>query len=334
LIVTGDRLVGRAGEVHAEAVVWDQHACLPLDPDTDFQSVQRYRQAGATFVSINVGYAPQGIAETIRILSSFRHHVLARQEDYLLVQTAADVTEAKRSERLGIAFDLEDANPLEGRVELVQTYYDLGVRTMLMTYNGRNLAGHGCQDDPHGGLTEFGRAVVVEMNRVGMIVDAAHCSYQTSMDLFDTSNDPVVFSHVAMRSVHDHERNITDDQARACAATGGVIGICGVGIFLGENDTRMETLLRHIDHAVSLVGSDHVGLGTDFVFDQDDLNAEFAKNPLLFRNYDLRGPLQFVPPERLPRITESLLSSGYSETDVRGVMGENFLRVAQQVWRA
>lgn len=317
-----------------EAIVWDQHACLPIDPDTNFEVVQRHLRAGFTYVSLNVGYAPHGLAEAITVLSSFRHHVLADPDNYILVRTVDDIIAAKRTGRLGIAFDLEDTNPLEGRVELVQTYYDLGVRSMLMTYNSHNLAGFGCHDDPKGGLTDFGRAVVQEMNRVGMMVDAAHCSFRTSMDLFETSSAPVIISHAAMRAIHDHERNVTDDQVRACAATGGIIGICGIGIFLGDNDISTETLVRHIDHAVSLVGPEHVGLGTDFVFDQEDLNTDLANNPGLFKNYLENGPLKILPPEQLPEIVDSLRSRGYSDDDVSGILGGNFLRVAREVWKA
>jgi membrane dipeptidase len=137
-----------------------------------------------------------------------------------------------------------------------------------------------------------------------------------------------------MRSVWDHERNITDDQARACAASGGVIGINGVGIFLGENDIRIETLLRHIDHAVCLVGPDHVGLGLDFIFDQDDLNQELTDHPELFpESYRRLAPLKFVAPEQLPEISAGLFRLGYPAAAVRGILGENFMRIADQVWR-
>ena len=123
---------------------------------------------------------------------------------------------------------------------MVQAYYDLGVRSMLLTYNGENQAGFGCHAANDTGLTSFGRGVVDEMNRVGMMVDVSHCGYRTSMDALECSASPVIFSHSSMRAVWDHERNIRDDQARACAATGGVIGINGVGIFLGDNDISVQ----------------------------------------------------------------------------------------------
>ena len=318
----------------SQNLIWEQHCCLPLDPDTDVDELWRYAEAGASFVSVNVGYAPHGITETIRVLSAFRHHVLTHPDRYVLADSVDDVRLAQRTRRLAVAFDLEDTRPLGGRTDTVQTYYDLGVRTMLLTYNQRNAAGSGCNDGTDGGLTEFGRQVVAEMNRVGMVVDAAHCSYRTSMDVFAASAAPVVLSHTAARAVHDHQRNVWDDQIRACADTGGVIGINGVGIFLGANDASVEALLRHVEHAVELVGWPHVGLGLDFCFNADDADDELARNPDLFPpEYAEWGRIEFLAPERLPAIAAALEERAYPPEAVRGILGENFLRVAQNVWQ-
>jgi membrane dipeptidase len=319
---------------YAEALVWEQHCCLPLDPDTDVDELWRYAEAGASFVSVNVGYAPHGIADTITVLSAFRRHVLTHPDRYVLAASVEDVRRAKASGRLAVAFDLEDTRPLGGRIDTVQTYYDLGVRTMLLTYNQRNAAGSGCHDASDGGLTDFGKEVVAEMNRVGMVVDATHCSYRTSMDIFAASKAPVVLSHSATRAVHDHERNVWDDQIEACAGTGGVIGINGVGIFLGDNDTSTEALMRHIDHAVGLVGWEHVGLGLDFCFSGEDTGDELTGNPDLFPpSYQQWERIDFIEPERLPDIAAALRDRSYSPEAIRGILGENFLRVAQNVWR-
>lgn len=319
---------------YSDMVVWEQHCCLPIDPDTDVDALWRYARAGASFVSVNVGYAPHNLADTIRVLSAFRRHVLMHPDRYLMASSVEDVRLAKATGRLAIAFDLEDAGPLGGTIDTVQSFYDLGVRTMLLTYNHRNSAGSGSYDDPDGGLTDFGRAVIAEMNRVGMVVDATHCSYRTSMDIFEASSAPVVLSHSAVRAIHDDSRNVFDEQILACAKTGGVIGINGVGMFLGDNDIRIEAIVRHIDHAVRLVGWEHVGLGLDYCFNADDLNGELAKNPHLFPpEYSRWERIEFVEPESLPSIARELSSRGYDEIAVRAIMGENFLRVAQQVWR-
>jgi membrane dipeptidase len=173
------------------------------------------------------------------------------------------------------------------------------------------------------------------MNRVGMVVDGSHCSLRTTFDLFDVSEAPVIFSHSNPRALYEHPRNITDDQIRGCAATGGVVGINGIGHFLGDNDTRTETFVRAVEYVCELVGPEHVGIGLDFVFDKDDLAAEFAENSDAFPEgfgYSADS-FDFIEPERLPTITEALLERGIGADDVRAILGGNFLRVAQATWR-
>jgi membrane dipeptidase len=314
---------------------WEQHCCLPLEAGCDIGPLRRYLDIGVSYLSVNVGYAPHDIDATIRVLSSWRRQVLLRPEEFVLATTIADVLAAQESGRLAVGFDLEDTNPLGGEIAMVQTYYDLGVRSMLLTYNGENLAGFGCHAADDTGLTDFGRAVVDEMNRVGMLVDVSHCGYRTSMDTMERSASPVIFSHSSMRGLWDHERNIRDDQVLACAATGGVIGINGVGIFLGANDISVQAMARHIDYAVQLAGPEHVGIGTDYVFDSEDLNLELARNPQIFpESYRRQGRVDFFPPEQLVPLEAELASLGYPDTAIAGIMGGNFLRVAGQVWRA
>jgi membrane dipeptidase len=316
------------------SLAWEQHSCLPLEADCDIAPLRRYLDVGVSYISVNVGYAPHGIEATMRVLASWRRQVRQRSEEFVLATTPGDVVAAQQSGRLAVGFDLEDTNPLGGEIGMVQAYYDLGVRSMLLTYNGENLAGFGCHAAADTGLTGFGRAVVDEMNRVGMLVDVSHCGYRTSMDTIERSASPVIFSHSSMRALWDHERNIRDDQVLACAATGGVIGINGVGIFLGANDISVQAMARHIDYAVQLAGPEHVGIGTDYVFDNDDLNRELAANPQVFpESYRRWGRVDFFPPEQLVPLEAELAALGYPEPAIAGIMGGNFLRVAQQVWR-
>jgi membrane dipeptidase len=321
----------------AARVIWDQHGCLPLRPDPDaVEDLELYRRNGVDFVSVNAGFDLTSTAEVLEILSAFRQGIAAREDRFLLALTAGDVERAKRTGRLAVAFDLEGTEPLAGDVSRVAAFYDLGVRTMLIAYNRRNRAGGGCHDDPEVGLTRFGRAVVAEMNRVGMLVDAAHCSMRTTFDLFETSTSPVVFSHSVPLGVRRHERNISDEQMLGCAATGGVVGLNGVGLFLGENDASTGALVRAVDYAVSLVGAEHVGLGLDYVFDRDELNAFVDQNRDTFPpggGYSGVGPWQFVSPEQLPELVESLLALGYGHQAVDDILGGNFLRIAGTVWR-
>jgi membrane dipeptidase len=319
------------------ATIWDQHASLPLRPEAwSVRLLDLYSNSGVSFVSVNVGMDSTPPPDVIKILSAFRSGILGQPERYALVATASDVTLAKRAGRLGVAFDLEGTEPLNGSVEMVETYYDLGVRAMLMAYNKRNRAGGGCHDDEDTGLTDFGKAVVREMNRVGMLVDATHCSRKTTFDLFEFSTSPVIFSHSVPSGVKRHPRNIDDAQMRGCAATGGVIGINGVGLFLGSNDASTKSIVRSIDYAVQLVGFEHVGLGLDYVFDREELNMFLETEASTYPEgygYRASGPLEFVSPSQLSEVVEALQGLGYRDDAIDGVLGGNFARVANHVWR-
>jgi len=313
---------------------WDQHCCLPVLADCDIAPLLSYLEAGVGYVSVNVGYAPHPLEESVRVLSSFRRQVLRRPDSFRLATSVEDILAARQEGQLAVGFDLEDTRPLGGEIAMIQAYYDLGVRWVLLTYNDVNQAGYGCHATTDEGLTNFGRDIIDEMNQVGMVVDASHCGYRTSMEIFERSSAPAIFSHSSMRGLWDHERNIRDDQVLACAQTGGVVGINGVGIFLGENDATVAAMARHIDYAVQLVGPEHVGIGSDYVFDKDDLNRELTENPGIFpESYRRWGRMDFVPPDQLAFLPDELTRLGYSADDVENIMGGNFLRVAREVWK-
>jgi membrane dipeptidase len=255
--------------------------------------------------------------------------------DMELADTLDDVDAITRADRIAVVFDLEDCRPLDGDLNNLTTFVGLGVRTLLPTYNHANRAGSGCLDTSDGGLTAWGRALVAEMNNVGIVPDGSHCSARTGLDMCEASTGPVIYSHSCMRAVWDHPRNITDDQARVCAATGGVIGITGVGIFLGPNTPTLDAMTRHLEYAVELVGIDHVGVSTDFSFDFADFNDELDRNPHLFDDsYTRWGPIQWMPPEAFLGLDDHLRRRGWSSPDIQAVLNGNFYRVAQQVWRA
>jgi len=144
----------------------------------------------------------------------------------------------------------------------------------------------------------------------------------------------MVFSHSCCRAVWDHPRNVTDEQIRACAEAGGVVGICGVGIFVGPNEIGTDAIVRHIDHAVQLVGPDHVGIGSDYAFDLEDLQRELEQSPHLFPDaYTRWGPIKFASPEDFATVPAALRQLGYPDDAVAAIVGGNFRRVAQQTWK-
>jgi membrane dipeptidase len=313
-----------------QALVWDAHACFPLNPNADLSQLQRYKASGANFVSINIGMDMDAFEKVVQVLAGFRAYLKAHSDDYLLAGSVADIRQAQATNRLAVAFDLEGAEPLAGNLNLVSFYYDLGVRQMLLAYNQDNLAAGGCLENRIG-LTDFGRQVVREMNRVGMVVDVSHMGYRATMETFELSTAPVVFSHSNPNGRRQHARNISDEQIKACARTGGVIGINGIGDFLG--DTRSETVVNHLEYVIDLVGPEHVGLGLDYMIDKQELLDYIQAHPEKFPPSLGVDHLAFVEPEQIPEITDLLLARGYSDAVVRAILGENFLRVAAQVWR-
>lgn len=316
--------------------VWDHHACLPLRPNDPafLPQLARHRAAGFDAITVNIGFGEQGPEEHLRMIAALRHWILARPQEYLLLLEPDDIERARATGRLAVGFDIEGANAVGDQLSLIQLYYDLGVRWMLMAYNTSNRAGGGCQDDD-GGLTAFGRSIVEEMERVGMLLCLSHTGHRTVREVLAVATQPLIFSHSNCSALHPHPRNIPDDLIRACAATGGVVGINGVGIFLGHNDTSSETFARHVDHVVQLVGPAHVSIALDYVFDASELDAYIEKMKGTFPpglGYEMGA--RFVPPEQLEDIVATLQRWGYSDTNLAALLGGNLLRLARQVWKA
>jgi membrane dipeptidase len=318
------------------ALVWDNHACMPLRPNDDsfLPELRRLRDAGVNAVGLNVGFGGQGVEEHLRMLAHFRHWLKARPGEYLLIRTSDDVLRAKESGRLGVFFDIEGANGIADQLSLIELYYDLGVRWMLVAYNLNNRAGGGCLDeDP--GLSEFGGRMIDEMNRVGMVLCCSHTGERTALEAIERSAEPVIFSHSNPRAMWDHPRNIRDNVIRACAQRGGVIGINGIGHFLGNGGDLSETLARHVDYVAALAGIDHVAIGLDYVFDTQELIEYLRNNPELFGKDARSAETGFhsVAPEQLHDVVATLSKLGYSDGDLEKILGLNLLRIARAVWK-
>ncbi len=316
-------------------LAWDNHGCMPLRAgDTEFlPQLARYRDAGFNVVSLNAGFDAVPWENTLLVLATFRNWIKQHNEDYLLIETTGDIERAFREEKLGVFFDLEGGCVLNDQLDMVEMYYDLGARWMLIAYNQNNSLGGGCQDDDKG-LTAFGREVLDEMARVGMVACCSHTGYRTTMDVMEYSSKPVIFSHSNPLGLWEHKRNITDDAIRACAATGGIVCLNGVGIFLGENDASSETIARHIDYVAEKAGIDHVGIGLDYVFDMEELNEYLRQNPDTFPpEGGYAEGVKFVEPEQALEIVDALLGLGYQSEDIAKILGGNLLRVARAVWK-
>lgn len=330
----------RAAALLHHTICWDNHACMPLRPgDTTFlPQLERLRESGISVVSLNISFDVVDPNDAFPLLATFRHWIKGHLDHYVLVDTVADIEAAKASGRLAVMFDIEGGNVVAKHPGLVEIFYRLGVRWMLLAYNKNNELAGGCMDDDRG-LTAYGRQIIDEMERVGMVLCCSHVGHRTAREAMEYSRNPVIFSHSNPSAVYPHVRNIPDDLMIACAGRGGVVNINGVGMFLGKDgsgrpDNSTETLLRHLDYVAQLIGPDHVGIGLDYVFDLSELDellkSDGTKFPAQLR--DLEAYTQ-VEPERFPVIAEGLLHLGYSETEVQGILGHNNLRVARTVWR-
>jgi membrane dipeptidase len=318
-----------------DALVWDAHAGVFPSPEVDLNLLQEWLDCGVNYLSINVGFDVMDWQETLATLAAYRHWVQANTDRFVLVGDAADIERARKENKFALSFDIEGMNALNENINLVGVYHALGVRQMLFAYNLNNAAAGGCHDRDTG-LTEFGKQVVREMNRVGMIVDCSHAAYSTTMDIMHESSKPVVFSHSNPTAIWEHQRNITDEQIKACAATRGVIGVNGMGIFLGDNDISNATLMRHIKYLADLVGCEHIGFGFDYSPKVDvDIGVILRSRPDYWpagQQYDTPG-IKHAGPQQLQDLVENLSTAGFGEDDIRGILGDNFRRVAANAWQ-
>ena len=255
---------------------------------------------------------------------------------FRLCTTVAEFRAAKQDGVLAVGLHFQGGNPLEQDVDLVDAYHALGVRVMQLTYNARNFIGDGCLEDENAGLSNFGRKVVRRLDERRVVIDVSHVGERTSLEALALAGGPVVATHANARSVHDSARNLSDDVLRAIAASGGAIGLCGFPSFVAPDDP--PTLEQMIDHAVyisDLVGAQHIGLGLDFAIEDEDDYEYYGYDPRYYPRPPWTWPTGLGGFFRdAPNITAALRRRGFSAHEVRGILGENFLRVFQQVWGA
>ena len=319
-----------------DTLVWDMHSCMPLRPgDGAFlDQLDRAHRSGVNAICLNVGFGPQPLQLHLQMLAWFRLWLSERADRFLLASGIADIDRARREGKLAVVFDIEGMGPLDGGDDgLVALFRELGVGWMLVAYNRNNEVGGGCMDDDPG-LSSHGRKVLAEMKRVGMIVCCSHTGHRTAHEVMEVAENPVIFSHSNASSVFAHPRNIPDELIRHCAATGGVVGINGLGDFLGPGEEYDELIVRHIDHVVQMVGPQHVGLGLDFVFDLKELDDYVATMKGTFGGQATSTfTHRFAPPESFIPVTARLLKLGYPRQAIRNIVGGNWYRVASEVWR-
>ena len=318
--------------VYRDALVWDMVFIYEPDMGNAANLFDRYRAAGVNFISVHPAGDRHNIGEAMKRIARCRADILAHP-NAVLVQSVDDILTARAQGKLAVGIHLEGFRCLERDLNMVEVYYQLGVRFVHPIFNLNSEIGGGCADRHETGLTKFGVRMVEAMNKVGMLVDGAHGGYRSSLDMMEVSSDPVIFSHLACYGVHPHMRNVRDDQIKTCAAKGGVIGITGGGFYLGE--VSPERYFKHLDYVAQMVGAEHVGVGLDYLDNVAPLVAFIEARPDEWPGKEQGAwePMAFFPPDRLPDVAELMLKHGYTEEQTRGVLGGNWLRICRQVWK-
>lgn len=338
----------RALALHREALVVDSLVASSMLQGKYFD---RVREGGIDAVAVTSAMPElDHFSDAIKKMDAMYQMIAEHQHKMALATSVADIRQAKAQGKVAIILLFQDPMPIENDLAKLRTFYRLGLRVMQITYTQGGLLGSGCGELAGGGLTYFGREVVDEMNRLGMLVDLSHVGDQTTMDAIQYSKAPVVCTHSNARALHDSKRNKTDEQIKAMAAKGGVLGIAMLPFFFGKmRDATIEDFLDHIDYIANLVGIDHVGLGLDSVevfTEEPDSHPEFhrlspvwhARRPDIFLPSPPEGgewpsPKGLETVAKAPNITKGLVARGYSDEEILKVLGGNWLRVYEEVWR-
>lgn len=325
---------------------------------TDADERTEYREAweasGVTCVFQNAGAAGQDPLETMKRLGRFTYVSDSMRDFFLRAHMPEDILRAKQEEKHcfymssnGVPL-LQHWVSVEEELGYITVFYQLGTRMMHLTYNRRNMIGDGCGESTDAGLSDFGEAVVAEMNRVGIIVDVAHCGWQTSYDAAKASHVPMVCSHSAAWSLNQNVRCKPDWVIEAIADSGGYMGICCVPDFLGGSGD-INALLDHIDYMIKRFGARHVAIGTDSGYGSSRAAAErksVPKRRIRKRwehlwpagalNAGAREPhmLQSLLWTNWPLFTVGLVQRGHTDEDIQRIIGGNMLRVAQAAFDA
>ncbi len=254
----------------------------------------------------------------LRLIETFHRQTEMYADRFMPITHRADMTRAVQEGKVGGILSLEGAEPLDGVPETLGVFYRLGVRWLGLTWNYRNAVADGVADERSGGgLTPFGVDVVHMCGELGIVVDVSHLAPAGVEDVLKVARGPVVASHSNARALCDHRRNLTDDQARAIAATGGVIGVTFVPNFLtaDPDQATLDHVLDHIEHFVNVVGVEHVGIGSDF-----DGLGEDTPPP---RGLEDAGQYQ--------NLRVGLERRGFGPDDISAIMGGNWSRVLEAV---
>lgn len=333
-----------AERIHREAIVIDATCPLAAVDQTNLY-INKWKEGGVTVIAPTISFE-RPMSETIKEIAEWIQK-LHRDSDLLLqIMSVSDIYKAKKENKVGILFAFQDTVPLNDDLNMVEFYQKLGLRIIQLCYNRKNSVGDGCSERVDSGLTNFGEKVIEEMNRCGIVVDLSHTGYRTTMEAIEVSRKPVIFSHSNVKAIHDSERNLSDDQIKAVALKRGVIGMNGFPAFVAKNPRpHLTDLLNHVDYIARLVGTDYISIGMDYfqgmagVASDEEVKVGYEGlikagiwDPKVYPAPPWHYPEGVEMPDKMSNLTAALLSRGYSEEDVKRILGENLIRVFKEVW--
>jgi len=342
-------LIKEAEELYARSIVIDMISSTPLTE----AGLKVLMDSGVTCISPTLGVRVPAKEKGTRMMHAFpmqaavedcalhQKFIAANSSSLVGVRTAADIRRAKQENKSAIMLNFQNS-PIEGRLENLDMFHSMGVRSMQLTYNERNEIGDGSTERTNAGISNFGLAVIERMNELGILVDSSHSGHQTSMEAVQFSKRTPIFSHTNCAALNDHPRNKTDAHIKALAAKGGVMGLTTVNVMVKRDlPVTMEDFLDHIDHIVKLVGVDHVGFGSDCEMTgwptdpaQKDAFLGFYGDPYFDERYRFRYPLSvdgLNDQYKWKYVTAGLLKRGYKDDAIAKILGGNWLRVFADV---
>ena len=351
VVVAGAQASGvseQARALYARALILDCNASPPADRlPLSHADLELVRGSGINVIKLTLGGINADFAHTVADIAQVQQLIEVHPEYFTQVRVAADMERAKREGRLGIILSFESADMLGGQLSSLEVFRNLGVRVMQLSYNRKSPFAAGVMDSSAGGLTALGRDAVREMNRLGIAIDLSHANAASTADVLALSAVPPVMTHAACAAVHAHPRTKTDEQLRALAAKGGVVGIFDLPYLTASpRQPTVEDYMAHLEHALEVAGEDHVGIGSDVSIEPFDTSAKgmaaFAREVGERRAAGLSAPEEDRPtyvvglntPRRIEIIADRLLKAGYSAAVTQKVVGGNFARVFTQIWAA
>ena len=311
-----------------------------------------WEQSGVDVIHTTLGIV-EGVSEweayrkTIKDLARFTLR-FDKSDKLVKITKADDIVRAKKEGKYGVILGVQNLNCLAGDLNNMELLYNLGLRIMQLTYNLRNLAGNGCTERRDEGRSEFGIRAIRKMNELGILVDLSHCGSRTTLEAIEASKFPVAFTHTFCKAVHDHDRGKTDEELEALKKNNGYMGILILPDFITDKkEPSLEDFLDHVDHAIEILGTKKVGIGTDY---GDYQPEQLRKSKREKRKKEIeewgvdssgwrRGHLRDEAPpivqgyrdwRDFPNITKALRLRGYSSEQIIDILGQNFLRVFRE----